>query len=115
MNEFAPALAIAIAAVLLSALVSGAVSAVANVRRMKRSGMLSAEEATIPGAGLVERARPVLIALSIALVPVKIAAMPMITLRNRPRIVNVSDRRSVWLARYSCSLWTLGCTRRSSS
>ena len=46
MNEFAPALAIAIAAVLLSALVSGAVSAVANVRRMKRSGMLSAEEAT---------------------------------------------------------------------
>jgi CBS domain containing-hemolysin-like protein len=68
LNELAPALALAIATLLLSALVSGAVSAVANVRRMKSSGMLGTEDAGIPGSGLIERARPVLLALNLAFV-----------------------------------------------
>jgi CBS domain containing-hemolysin-like protein len=100
LNEFAPVFAIAVSTLLLSALVSGAVSAVANVRRMKRAGILSAEDAEIPGAGLVERARPVLIALSIAYVGFAAASVVSIYLVASARLSN-------WTALASTVGWLL--------
>jgi CBS domain containing-hemolysin-like protein len=98
LNEFAPALALAISALLLSALVSGAVSAVANVRRMQRGGMLGAEDAEIPGNGLLERARPVLLALSLAFVG--FAALSVLAI-----FLALSGRTADWVAAAGTVVW----------
>jgi putative hemolysin len=61
-----PELLAGMALLLLAGVLAGAVSAVAHVRRLQTSGMVNGEDADLPGSGLLARARPVLLALTLA-------------------------------------------------
>jgi CBS domain containing-hemolysin-like protein len=65
LNDPVTSLLVAVSLLMLAALVAGGVSALASVRRMQSSGIFGAEDAAIPGAGLLERARGALMALTL--------------------------------------------------
>jgi CBS domain containing-hemolysin-like protein len=63
-----------ISLVVLAALAAGGISALAKVRRMQSGGMLSADDSQIPGAALLDRARSVLLALTVSFIAFSVLA-----------------------------------------
>ncbi len=85
----------------LAALVAGSISALATVRRMQSSGMLSSETANIPGAGLLVRTRPVLLALTLAF----LASCVISTGRLIEVFAGLSPEAAPWQALLAWGVW----------
>mgnify|MGYP006277337061 CR=1 FL=1 len=70
-----------VSALLLAMVVSGAITALTTVQRMRRSGLIGGEETAVPAAGLLDRARAVLLTLTIVfLVSASVAAAEVPTM-----------------------------------
>ena len=86
-------LVVGVVLVLVAALAAGGISAIANVRRMQRSGMLSAEDAQIPGASLLDRARSVLLGLTVVFLATGVLA----TAAMLAALETVTPRPAPWM------------------
>jgi len=53
-------------ALLIALVIAGAITALTTVQRMKRSGLIGGDEAPLPAEGLLDRARSVLLSLTVA-------------------------------------------------
>ena len=106
-----PSLVAAVAWLALAAHLAGSISAVAHVRRLLASGMVSSEDTDIPGAGLLERARGVLLGLGIAsLVCCLLATIEILTV-----VSTISDPGGIWITTLALnSAGASGCRGSSS-
>lgn len=79
-------------ALLIALVTAGAITALTTVQRMKRSGLIGGDEAPLPAEGLLDRARSVLLSLTVAyLVAASLAAAEV------PALIRAADPApAVW-------------------
>lgn len=91
------------ALLVLAGLLAGGVTALSAVLRMQRSGMFSAEEADLPGAGLLERARLVLLAMTLGY----LASVVVATVRVTPAFAAFVPAARNWLMWVLWAVWII--------
>ena len=91
-----------IGALLLAMVVAGAITALTTVQRMRRSGLLGGDDAPVPASGLLDRARSVLLTLTIVfLVCASIAAAEVPSL---VRAISADPPFGLWIGSWALYL-----------